>query len=228
MLALTQQITAMGAVAADAPTRSAMAASLALQIWQANLSLADATALAQTIGADPHMSAEDKSRCAQAALQRAMSLAGGARPAGNGLQSLENPMEYLTASDWVKLDAEKLTRASAVQVAVARFQMLGLIAPSEQTVKNISALLATVLYPDSLPSPAEAHTLVQDIKTSVRAHAVSIIYPRGPAVYPATPAELPSLEYSRAYSHADPPVSRVAGRYYVLKQTIVLRTPVVR
>ena len=80
-----------------------------------------------------------------------------------GLQTVTNPMEYMTQKDWDMIDAANAL-ATIETVVVNRFTKLGLNRPSEKSVENLGALVALSWWRNGTPQPVEAYNLCMSLK----------------------------------------------------------------
>ena len=110
---------------------------------------------------------------------------------------------------------------SEVEVTVTnRCSGVGLVAPSEQTIKHLAAVVCASFWPISIPSATETHAIVGRLKESLRMSPTAI---RGMLEYPEFPANLPNSIKAVAYKPGDQPVVRSLGRYSLMLSKVVMR-----
>ena len=170
--------------------------------------------------------AADRTLVQNAALQRAMQATTTTRPGSTQTQTLKNPLNYFTGSDYEKLEAKDPapSQAECVMVVADRCRQLQLFAPSEDTAKSMASLVGAHLWRDRLPTPVESLAIFQATKAQIRAGRPAALSPSTIWVYPATPASLPPAVWHAAYGQVDdPPVAKVNARYHLVRSYMVCR-----
>ena len=204
-------------------TQAAFALTLASQVSQmTDLDLTGASRISNAL-ADIGFGDGDRHVVQQAALQRAMQTT---QTRSSQTQTLKNPLNFFTASDYLKLECNPApTQAEAVMVIAARCIQLQLFAPSEDTLRGLTALGGAHVWRDRLPTPVESLALFQSVKTQLRAMRRDA--PPNPTplwVYPAEPKSLPAPLWRHAYGPEDPPVAKVCARFHLVRAATVCRT----
>lgn len=233
--------------AASPATRTALATgwsqNLASQISvMQNLDYPSATTLSaalQSSGFDDNQ----KQSLTQALFTRVMSLQtglkmGGPQPSsgasaaamtsGAQCQSLESVLEYHTAADYAAMEkfSEEHNTSAIILVPITRVSKLGVSHASEQTIKALVALIMSYTHPDDMPTATESHSIVTQVKTSLKAmgRRIGASTPLASmVVYPNTPCHLPSHIRAQAYDESDPPISKVMPRFYSILKCVALR-----
>ena len=204
-------------------TQKAFALNLASQVSQmTDLDLAGASRISNAL-ADIGFGDDDRQVIQQAALQRAMQTT---QTRSSQTQTLKNPLHFFTASDYLKLECNPApTQAEAVMVIASRCNQLQLFAPSEDTLRGLTALAGAHVWRERMPTPVESLALFQSVKTQVR--AMKRDAPPCPTplwVYPAEPKSLPAPLWHQAYAPEDPPVAKVCARFHLVRAATVCRT----
>lgn len=204
-------------------TQKAFALNLASQVSQmTDLDLAGASRISNAL-TDIGFGDDDRHVVQQAALQRAMQTT---QTRSSQTQTLKNPLNFFTASDYLKLECNPApTQAEAVMVIAVRCSQLQLFAPSEDTLRGLAALAGAHVWRERLPTPVESLALFQSVKTQVR--AMKRDAPPCPTplwVYPAEPKSLPAPLWRQAYAPEDPPVAKVCARFHLVRAATVCRT----
>eukprot|EP00971_Amphidinium_carterae_P350609 6491645-Amphidinium_carterae.1 len=138
-------------------------------------------------------------------------------------QSLTNVCLYFSGHDLEQLQDERKSLGQLVQIVAARLSRLQLSNPSEQTHKHLACMLACMHWRTSYPTPAQAYSLMQDLKqaiTSTRASQKQLHLP----VYPASPQLLPADLFASAYAADDPPVAASLPRFHLMLGQMVCRS----
>jgi hypothetical protein len=135
-------------------------------------------------------------------------------------QTISNATSFFTAGDWAVFESP-VHSANKVGRMIERLRLLGVVHPSEVSLKACAALLAAVHCPGA--ASTELHSLVLDLKVAMgRVKKLSITVPYL-STFPATPGELKPEHYKLAYPDAsDPPVHRDVPSW----STMVARVPV--
>jgi hypothetical protein len=111
---------------------------------------------------------------------------------------------YLTEPDIQQLKDKLLPVSPKLRIVVLRVVDCGCRYPSEETIRNIVALVG-VLSEIVDPTPAQLHEYVLDVKKHIKAHAKGL-----PSslpylwVYPEYPGRLPAIYYEAGYPAAAP------------------------
>jgi len=183
-----------------------MATSLGKQL--ANLSSLDAgqaAVLNSEISASG-FSAGEKSRLAEAVVNRCLATPSECKALRRGTQTMTTVSAYLAASDWAVLDAVASPLYAKITRIMDRLFLLGLQNPSESTVKCVAAIVACVHCPTAPPNAL--HNIVQEIKSVASARKGSAGGTPHLTVFPGGPSNLPLELLQGAYSGGDGPVQR--------------------
>ena len=170
-----------------------------------SLDIIGATELNNVIASSP-FPAPLKSQLAAAVAHRAMNVQSAGKTV-NDTQLLETPLAYFTTKDWEALESGKTSKVQKIHVVSQRCRLINLSNPSEKTQRGLAAIVASVLWPTTQPSPHDLWSVVLDLKESLRWIVCDEFVPRL-AVFPATPDQMPPALMARAYSATDPPCPR--------------------
>ena len=115
-----------------------------------------------------------------------------------GTQTLSNPLAYFRHADWAYWGVESKTPNQRVQYLVPLLVKLGLLNPTEQTVRKLVGMIAALSFPSTTPEPKTLHAIVLDLKASIDIYRGGRT---GPHLleYPADPINLPEEIKMKAY-----------------------------
>jgi hypothetical protein len=132
-----------------------------------------------------------------------------AQPSAIKPQQLLAVHNYLTASDWSKLQEPGCPLEDMKWIIIKRLMLLGIASLHEQTVKHSVALIVYLIQQQSkvFPSYESIHNIVNSFKGSFFSVKVQVTY-SGITTYPATPSELPAALFAKAYAADDQPVKQ--------------------
>lgn len=198
----------------------AMARSLHAQISNTVIDYNDATTLTQHIRASA-FSDSIKDMFTTAVAERALHTTAVHGSAHARTQVLLYPLNYFTRTEWGLFNDQTRSQTHHVAVAGHRFKLLKVKNPSEQTLRNLAALIALMIWPGVDPPPQATLALVAELKAYIRLSPVE----GGPRVdhYPPDPSNLPRALYTHAYT-TEPPVRVTLSRYHEMCTRVVLRT----
>lgn len=144
------------------------------------------------------------------------------KASGKRTQTMDNPWNFLTSGDWVKLKNVKFTTTAKLITVVNRLVGLHMFHPSEATVKKLVAMVACVHVPDA--DCSVLHCMVLELKSLLIAarkdKAVT-----GPNVFPKDPRELSPATFLIAYPDGDDqPVQESLPNFAVTVARVPLRS----
>ena len=141
-------------------------------------------------------------------------------------QDMLTPLTYGTSTFWARMEDNTVSYQSKVQLVIDLFNgKLGVIAPSEQTIKRLVACLLSCHFNlhTQFPSYQSIYDMVVDFKRTLDASRKP--FPFGIVhQYPPDPAGLSTQHWNHAYDDADPPIVKTFERYDALLGHIPLRS----
>jgi hypothetical protein len=133
-------------------------------------------------------------------------------------QTLTAVLGYFTETDWAFFEDKAVLMFHKVGRLADRCRLLGLVNPSEATVKHLAAVIAVAHCPTG--APQELHQLVLHVKQSISSFKGSIqaMVTR----FPDNPDELPQDVFAAAYP-SDKPVTKKCPGFQAVLGKIPLR-----
>ena len=198
----------------------AMARSLLSQITGMSMDYSEATDLTQLVR-DSTFADDIKHRIITALAEQALRGVAQRGVLRRSTQSLLYPLNYMTRSDWQVFNDRNQTQAQLVAIMGARLKKLRVSNPTEATIRNASAVLACMLWPEVDPQPQATLALATDLKQWIKlAGALDGVRLE---TYPPDPTILPRPLFTAAYED-EAPVRVTLSRYLEMTRRIVMRT----
>ena len=200
----------------------AMATSIRSQLQTMSTLDASQAAVMNTAIMSSSFSDSHKALLAEAVSAKAMMGVGTTSTAKT--QTMTSVLNFFTGSDWAVFGDQGYHVSQKVGRVVERLHKLGLLHPSESTVKGLVAMLASAHNPGS--DQSSLYGIVRDLKSALVATRANS---DGPAAhrlstYPESPLGLPKKHFDDAYPlPEDPPVSKNVDTFVVLRGRVPVR-----
>lgn len=211
----------MLAPAAMTTHEAALVQSLITQVQNTSLQVTDATALNTAVN-HSRFSTVSKTAIAGVITQRAMDTVARVVNVRRNCQQFLAPCQFMTSEDWGIFDDTTKSQAQKVTCLGLRYKLLRVTNLSEQSIRHATAILASAIWPDTIPTPTMMLSLAHDIKTMVVANRTSQMSSHID-VYPDDPHDLPADVFAAAYADS-PPLFREPLRYGEMLRRVVLRS----
>ena len=190
-----------------------MVNNLLIQFANIPLTAACATRLNTAIAA-AKFSPDQKTQLATAIANRVST----AQVASTKTQTLKAVLGYFTATDWSVFESESMQTIHKVGRLADRCRLLGLVNPSEATVKHLAAVIAVAHCPTA--QPADLYPIVVQVKAAIQHQKCAVTTLM--ANYPDCPSDLPKEVYDSAYP-SDPPIVKKCPGFVAVLGNVPLR-----
>eukprot|EP00971_Amphidinium_carterae_P121163 2399709-Amphidinium_carterae.1 len=149
---------------------AAMAQSLGLQIQcMKDIDMSTATPVNAAVTSSA-FSEEQRALLGQAIARKTMSSSAAVQKGPTTTQTFTSVCMFFTPSDLAQLQDERKTLSQLVQVVACRAAKLRVRHPNEATTKHLAAFVACFFWRTTLPTPAQAYSLTNDMKQAIQAH----------------------------------------------------------